>query len=263
MRRSAPYIAICNIIELLSIPLDSDLRRVRLTGHFVDNLRIGGFHGIHPRHRQRIPTRLQYTEAKGCGAKQYRCRPVQPDSHSNRRTGRLNRRKLKLLSCCRFRQIGRKIRSVQSLSGHLLAHTTSLGFPCHFRRGPIYDDVLAVRIARAHGKDRTEPVIRNLALGAVESRFPCTQEDGRTLFWPEDAILDTLVYYRKSVDGLRAHSDISFSELASIALPFIRPGLAEEALLQIMADIFGLVKLRHVGRKRFLSAPEMAKRTYI
>lgn len=125
--------------------------------------------------------------------------------------------------------------------------------------GPIYDDVLAVRIARAHGKDRTGPIIRNLALGAVESRFPRTQEDDRVLFWPEDAILDAPVPYRKSVDGLRAHSDIPFAELASIALPFIRSGLTEEAVLQMMADTFGLARLRQATRKRFLSAVEMAK----
>ena len=126
--------------------------------------------------------------------------------------------------------------------------------------GPIYDDVLAVRIARAHSKDRTGPIIRNLALGAVESRFPRTEEDGRVLFWPEDAILDAPVPYRRSSDGLRAHSDIPFAELASIAMPFIHSGLTEEAVLQMMADTFGLARLRQATRKRFLSAVEIATR---
>ncbi len=126
--------------------------------------------------------------------------------------------------------------------------------------GPIYDDVLAIRIARAHGKDRTGPIIRNLALGAVEDRFPRTQEDDRVLFWPEGAAPDEPVPFRKSVDGLRGHSDIPFAELASIAAPDIRAGLADELILQRMTETFGLARLRQATRTRFLAAVEIARR---
>ena len=126
--------------------------------------------------------------------------------------------------------------------------------------GPIYDDVLAVRIARAHGKDRTGTIIRNLALEAVEDRFPRTREDDRVLFWPEGAAPDALVPFRKSVDGLRSHSDIPFAELASIAAPDIRAGLSDELILQRMTDTFGLARLRQATRARFLAAVEIARR---
>lgn len=126
--------------------------------------------------------------------------------------------------------------------------------------GPIYDDVLAVRIARAHGKDRTGPIIRNLALEAVEDHFLRTSEDDRVLFWPEGATPDALVPFRKSVDGLRSHSDIPLAELASIAAPDIRAGLSDELILQRMTDTFGLARLRQATRTRFLAAVGLARR---
>lgn len=126
--------------------------------------------------------------------------------------------------------------------------------------GPIYDDVLAVRIARAHGKDRTGTIIRNLALEAVEDRFPRTREDDRVLFWPEGAAPDAPVPFRKSVDGMRSHSDIPFAELASIAAPDIRARLSDDLILQRMTDTFGLARLRQATRARFLAAVEIARR---
>ena len=126
--------------------------------------------------------------------------------------------------------------------------------------GPIYDDVLAVRIARAHGKDRTGTIIRNLALEAVEDRFPRTREDDRVLFWPEGAAPDAPVPFRKSVDGMRSHSDIPFAELASIAAPDIRARLSDDLILQRMTDTFGLARLRQATRARSLAAVEIARR---
>jgi hypothetical protein len=38
--------------------------------------------------------------------------------------------------------------------------------------GPIYGDILAMRIARAHGKDRTGSTIQKLVFDAVDHRFP-------------------------------------------------------------------------------------------
>lgn len=114
----------------------------------------------------------------------------------------------------------------------LVAHIISV-------EGPIYDDIIAVRIARAHGKDRTGRIIHQLAIDAVDKRFPRTREDDRDLFWPEGSQTDIAFPYRPSTDGLRSHSDIPLAELASIAVPFFTASLSDEEIIQKMADNFG------------------------
>jgi hypothetical protein len=144
----------------------------------------------------------------------------------------------------------RKIVDDTAMAKRTIGVTTLLG----------QEQAALIRIARAHGKDRTGPIIRNLALGAVEDRFPRTQEDDRVLFWPEGASPDQPVPFRKSIDGLRGHSDIPFAELASIAAPDIQAGLTDEAILQRMTETFGLARLRQATRARFLAALEIARR---
>ena len=51
--------------------------------------------------------------------------------------------------------------------------------------GPIFDEVLVRRVARAHGFARAGGRIRETVLGSAEARFARTREEGRTIFWPE------------------------------------------------------------------------------
>ena len=138
----------------------------------------------------------------------------------------------------------------------LVAHVISV-------EGPIYGDILAVRIARAHGKDRTGRIIHQLTVDAVDRRFLRTQEDDRDLFWPEGARTDVAFPYRPSADGARSHADIPLAELASIALPFVRSSLSDEEIIQKMADNFELERIHQVTRRRFVSALGIAKRSMI
>ena len=50
--------------------------------------------------------------------------------------------------------------------------------------GPIFDDVLVHRIARAHKFGRAAGRIRETVLDVVERKFPVSNEDGRKIFWP-------------------------------------------------------------------------------
>jgi len=136
----------------------------------------------------------------------------------------------------------------------LVAHVISV-------EGPIYDDLLAVRIARAHGKDRTGRIIHQLTMDAVDRRFLRTQEDDRDLFWPEGARTDVAFPYRPSADGARSHADIPLAELASIALPFVHSSLSDEEIIQKMANNFELERIRQATRRRFVSALDIAKRS--
>jgi hypothetical protein len=127
--------------------------------------------------------------------------------------------------------------------------------------GPIYGDILAVRIARAHGKDRTGSTIQKLVLGAVDSRFPRTHEEDRDLFWPEGSRTDTAFPYRPSAEGVRSLVDTPLAELASIALPFLQSSLSEEEIIEKMAEHFRLERLRRATRARFEAALALARRS--
>jgi very-short-patch-repair endonuclease len=129
--------------------------------------------------------------------------------------------------------------------------------------GPIYGDILAVRIARAHGKDRTGSTIQQLVFSAIDDRFPRTREEDRDLFWPEGARTDTAFPYRPALEGVRSHSDTPLAELASIALPFLRVPLSEEDIIQKMTEHFRLERLRRATRERFEAALAIAKRSWV
>ncbi len=126
--------------------------------------------------------------------------------------------------------------------------------------GPIYADLLAVRIARAHGKERTGSTIQKLVHDAVDRRFPRGHEDDRVVFWPEGVAPDSVFPYRPAKDGLRSHTDTPLAELASLALPLIRVRLSDEVIIQEMADEFSLARLRQATRERFEAALLFAKR---
>ncbi len=129
--------------------------------------------------------------------------------------------------------------------------------------GPIYGDILAVRIARAHGKERTGNTIQKLVLESVDNCFPHTREENRDLFWPEGSRTDIAFPYRSAVEGVRSHSDTPLAELASIASPFLRVQLSEEEIIQKMTEHFHLERLRQATRKRFEAALVIAKRSLV
>jgi len=127
--------------------------------------------------------------------------------------------------------------------------------------GPIYGDILAVRIARAHGKDRTGSAIQKLVLDAVTDRFPRTNEEDRNLFWPEGTRTDKPFPYRRSAEGVRSHSDTPLAELASVASPLLQVSLSDDEIVEKMAEHFRLGRLRRATRERFEAAVAFAKRS--
>jgi very-short-patch-repair endonuclease len=126
--------------------------------------------------------------------------------------------------------------------------------------GPIYGDILAVRIARAHGKERTGSTIQKLVFDAVGNRFPRSREEDREVFWPEGLAPDAVFPHRPAADGVRSHADTPLAELASLALPLLRVRLSDEEVIQKMADHFTLARIRRATRERFEAALEIAKR---
>ena len=125
--------------------------------------------------------------------------------------------------------------------------------------GPIFDDVMVRRIARAHGFARTGDKIRTAVLKAVDPSFPHSQEAGRSIFWPEDADPDALTPFRRAAAAERDHGDIPLSELASLARGYLNEGADQDEAVRRMAAAFGLGRLREPTRVRLLTAIERAR----
>jgi very-short-patch-repair endonuclease len=125
--------------------------------------------------------------------------------------------------------------------------------------GPLYGDILAVRIARAHGMERTGSTIQKMVTDAVGTRFPRSREDERDVFWPEGSVTDRPVPFRVSADGSRSHADTPIAELASLAQPYLRVRLSDDQIIEKLAEQFGLQRVRAATRARFGSAIAIAK----
>jgi hypothetical protein len=125
--------------------------------------------------------------------------------------------------------------------------------------GPIYDDMLVTRIARAHGFHRSGNNIQARVLAAVDRRFPRTKEDGREVLWKEGSRTDVPVPYRSSSREIRSHADIPIVELAGLAEPFARLRMKNEEILRRMAEQFELGRLRDATRARFERAITLAR----
>jgi hypothetical protein len=89
--------------------------------------------------------------------------------------------------------------------------------------------------------------------------FPRTKEDGREVLWRADSRTDVPTPYRSSSSDIRSHIDIPISELASLAVPFLRLRMDDEQVLRRMAEQFELGRLREATRARFERAMTFAK----
>jgi Protein of unknown function (DUF3320) len=124
--------------------------------------------------------------------------------------------------------------------------------------GPIYEDILVDRIARAHGFQRSGSNIYEIIKGAIDRAFTRSKEDNRIVIWPNAMRAEIPSPYRQSLPGLRSHADIPIAELASLATPFVRLRMSDEEVLRRMADHFRLGRLREATRSRFEQALKVA-----
>lgn len=117
--------------------------------------------------------------------------------------------------------------------------------------GPIRDEVLARRIARAHSWSRTGARIQDRVVRLAEKHFLSRKEDVGVFFWPKESSDGELVRFRRPQSGnTRSVDEVSLSELTSLASQFRRGGHDEESALPLMARELGLLKLRAASRER-------------
>jgi very-short-patch-repair endonuclease len=128
------------------------------------------------------------------------------------------------------------------------------------REGPVLDAVLARRIARAHGFQRTGCRIQERVERIARRLFDATEEAGGTFHWPRG--VDTLAKFAfrwpSDEESVRGVEEICELEMVSLARWVLGNGKTGEEALVSMAREMGLLKLRAASRARLENALAVA-----
>ena len=117
--------------------------------------------------------------------------------------------------------------------------------------GPVKDEVLARRIARAHGWSRTGARIHERVAGLAMRNFERRPDDTGNFFWPKTGTADRTVSFRRPRAGqARVVDEIPFSELSALAAEVRRTVENQNLGLQAMAHAVGLTQLRTATKER-------------
>ena len=124
--------------------------------------------------------------------------------------------------------------------------------------GPVMDDVLVRRLARAHGFKRSGQRIRERVLSLIPDNIVRTAEEDRVFFWPAGSDGASVSQFRRAPDeDARLVEEIALAELAALAreLDVIED---QSERLSAMARAMGLARLREATRQRLALAVQMA-----
>ncbi|WP_308920716.1 DUF3320 domain-containing protein [Janthinobacterium sp. J1-1] len=120
--------------------------------------------------------------------------------------------------------------------------------------GPVRDTVLARRIARAHGWQRTGARIQERVSSLALSFLSATEEDVGVFFWAADRGPDLPVVFSGEGDTSRSVEEICIAELRSLAKMVVADGLAGDGAVAAMARRLGMRHVRTASRKRLEQA---------
>lgn len=126
------------------------------------------------------------------------------------------------------------------------------------QEGPVLDDVLARRIARAHGWARTGARIRDRITRLANLRCGASQEGDSTFYWPSGLSQTQALAFRRPANDeqIRPADEISLPELSALAQELRAAGVLEDVLLADMARALGLQQLRAASRMRLEQAQQ-------
>ena len=129
------------------------------------------------------------------------------------------------------------------------------------REGPIQDAVLARRIARAHGFQRTGSRIQERVEALARRRFQMTEEAGGSFYWPYGLPPSSNVAFRRPAgeDSNRGVEEVCEAELTSLARAVLSRGYGGQDALISMARELGLQRLREASRGRLEDALHRAQ----
>jgi very-short-patch-repair endonuclease len=125
--------------------------------------------------------------------------------------------------------------------------------------GPVREDVLAKRIARAHGWVRTGKRIRDRVYLLAEEQYPCTAEEVGQFFWNEGSNTNEWAEFRYSENGSRTVDEISTQELKALAIEVARKGDPEDERISAMARIIGIRRVAEDAKARLMDVLQQVK----
>jgi very-short-patch-repair endonuclease len=124
--------------------------------------------------------------------------------------------------------------------------------------GPVRDTVLARRIARAHGWQRTGARIQDRVSSIAMACLKSTEEDVGVFFWANDRGPEVPLVFRGAPDVERSVEEICMAELVALAKVVAMEGKAGDSAVIAMAHRLGLHRVRAASRSRFEKALEVA-----
>lgn len=125
--------------------------------------------------------------------------------------------------------------------------------------GPVLDSVLARRIARAHGWQRTGARIQERVSSVALSCLKFSEEDIGVFFWAHARGPDVPVMFRGGSEVGRNVDEICMAELVSLAKQVTSEGKAGDNAIVAMTRELGLQRVKTSSRARFEKALELAR----
>jgi very-short-patch-repair endonuclease len=125
--------------------------------------------------------------------------------------------------------------------------------------GPVRDTVLARRIARAHGWQRTGARIQDRVSSIALTCLKSTEEDVGMFFWANDRGPDVPLVFRGAPDVERSVEEICMAELVALAKLVAMEGRTGDNAVVAMAHRLGLHRVRAASRSRFEKALELVR----
>lgn len=129
--------------------------------------------------------------------------------------------------------------------------------------GPVLDAVLARRIARAHGWQRTGSRIQERVVALAAQMNRVTNEEVGTFYWAAVRGPELPMAFRHAADeSARSVDEICMPELVDLARQITRGAKGTEDTIVLMARELGLQRLRAASRGRIETAMEQANADY-
>lgn len=128
--------------------------------------------------------------------------------------------------------------------------------------GPVLDVVMARRVSRAQGWQRTGSRIQERVEDLARRVFKTTEEDVGTFYWPTELSPGSEVPFRSAgPDAQRSVDEVCMEELIALARAVADPTVKDEDNLLAMARQLGLTRPRiaslgrmHVALKRYMQS---------
>lgn len=139
-----------------------------------------------------------------------------------------------------------------SVLARMIAHVVEV-------EGPVLNAVLARRIARAHGWQRTGSRIQERVDDLAAKTHQATQEEVGTFYWVKGRGPEMVIAFRRAApESVRTVDEICMPELIELGRQVLGSGKIGEEVIVAMARELGLQRLRTVSRGRVERAVQLA-----